>query len=63
MPKLHHKSKRYEIQKYMPISMAYVPIGHTNDKEGALEVAENKPYIQVVDRKTRIIIKQGKHDK
>lgn len=46
--KLHHRSKRYEIQKYNVVSLAWNPIDHTDDATLAM-------------RKLTKIIKTGEH--
>lgn len=37
MKTLHHKSKRYEVQTYSGVTLAWKPVAHTNSSHQALK--------------------------
>lgn len=57
--KLHHKSKRYEVQTYSTITLAWLPVAHTDSPAIALNkvrsITVKGSDARVLDRLTRTV--------
>lgn len=65
--KLHHKSKRYEVQTFSETSLTWKPVSHTDNPKAALDqvksITVKGSIARVRDRKCGMIVIEAKPKK